>query len=48
MIAGSFALFLCATVAMGFANAANQLSRYTAADMYPETQRASAVATPRR
>ena len=43
VIVGSFALFLCATVAMGFANAANQLSRYSAADMYPETQRASAI-----
>ena len=39
----SFPLFLVATVAMGFANASNQLSRYTAADMYDETQRATAI-----
>jgi MFS family permease len=43
VIASSFPLFLLATVAMGFANSANQLSRYTAADMYPETRRASAI-----
>lgn len=40
---GSFPLFIVATAAMGCANAANQLSRYTAADMYPETGRASAI-----
>ena len=39
----SFPLFLVATVAMGFANASNQLSRYTAADMYEESQRATAI-----
>jgi len=39
----SFPLFIAATAAMGCANAANQLSRYTAADMYPESRRASAI-----
>ena len=39
----SFPLFIAATAAMGCANAANQLSRYTAADMYPESGRASAI-----
>lgn len=40
---GSFPLFIAATAAMGCANAANQLSRYTAADMYSERRRASAI-----
>lgn len=40
---GSFPLFIAATAAMGCANAANQLSRYAAADMYPESGRASAI-----
>ena len=43
VVLNSFPLFLVATVAMGFANASNQLSRYTAADMYPESQRATAI-----
>jgi MFS family permease len=43
VISASFPLFLLATVAMGFANAANQLSRYTAADMYVESRRATAI-----
>ena len=43
VVLSSFPLFIVATAAMGFANAANQLSRYTAADMYPETGRASAI-----
>ena len=43
VISSTFPLFLLATVAMGFANAANQLSRYTAADMYVETRRATAI-----
>jgi MFS family permease len=43
VVLASFPLFIAATAAMGCANAANQLSRYTAADMYPETGRASAI-----
>lgn len=43
LIAGSFAVFLVGTSLMGFANSANQLSRYTAADMYPVSRRASAI-----
>ena len=43
VVLSSFPLFLVATAAMGCANAANQLSRYTAADMYPEKGRASAI-----
>jgi MFS family permease len=43
VIAGSFPLFLLATVLMGCANASNQLSRYTAADMYDERGRATAI-----
>lgn len=43
VVVSSFPLFIAATAAMGFANAANQLSRYTAADMYPESSRASAI-----
>ena len=43
VVLASFPLFIAATAAMGCANAANQLSRYTAADMYPESGRASAI-----
>lgn len=43
VIVSSFPLFLVATVAMGFANSSNQLSRYTAADMYEESKRATAI-----
>ena len=43
VIVGSFPLFLFSTVFMGCANASNQLSRYTAADMYEETRRATAI-----
>jgi MFS family permease len=43
VVLGSFPLFIAATAAMGCANAANQLSRYTATDMYPESGRASAI-----
>lgn len=43
VILGSFPLFLIGTVLMGCANASNQLSRYTAADMYDETKRATAI-----
>ena len=43
VILGSFPLFLLSTIFMGCANASNQLSRYTAADMYDETKRATAI-----
>ena len=43
VILGAFPLFLVSTVLMGCANASNQLSRYTAADMYDETKRATAI-----
>jgi MFS family permease len=43
VVLSSFPLFILATAAMGCANAANQLSRYTAADMYPESGRAAAI-----
>ena len=43
VILGSFPLFLFSTVFMGCANASNQLSRYTAADMYEESKRANAI-----
>ncbi len=45
VIARSFPLLLLATVLMGFANSSNQLSRYTAADMFPPARRASAIGT---
>lgn len=45
LITGSFLVFLVGTLLMGFANSANQLSRYTAADMVPLSRRASAIGT---
>jgi MFS family permease len=45
LVGGSFAAFLLATALMGFANSANLLSRYAAADLYPLAQRASAIGT---
>ena len=45
LITGSFLVFLVGTLLMGFANAANLLSRYTAADMAPLSRRASAIGT---
>ncbi len=45
LILASFAVFLVGTLLMGFANSANQLSRYTAADMVPLSRRASAIGT---
>lgn len=45
LITGSFLVFLVGTFLMGNANAANQLSRYTAADMVPLSRRASAIGT---
>jgi MFS family permease len=45
VVVRSFPLLLLATVFMGFANSSNQLSRYTAADMFPPARRASAIGT---
>jgi MFS family permease len=45
VVVRSFPLLLVATVLMGFANSSNQLSRYTAADMFPPARRASAIGT---
>jgi MFS family permease len=45
LITGSFLIFLAGTALMGFANSANQLSRYAAADMFPLSRRASAIST---
>lgn len=41
--ARTFPLFLLATLLMGVASSANQLSRYAAADMFPVSRRASAI-----
>ena len=43
VITRSFPLLLVGTVLIGFGNASNQLSRYTAADMAPPARRASAI-----
>jgi MFS family permease len=43
IIGGSLLGMLVGTVLVGFGNASNQLSRYTAADLYPDTRRASAI-----
>jgi len=43
VITRSFPLLLGGTVLIGFGNSANQLSRYTAADMVPSARRASAL-----
>ena len=43
VIAGSLAWFIAGTILIGFGNASNQLSRYTAADLYPEERRASSI-----
>ena len=40
---GSFALFVPAVLVMGVGNAANHLSRYAAADIYPPDRRASGI-----
>ena len=39
----SLPLLLLGTFLIGFGNASNQLSRYAAADMYPDSRRASAI-----
>ena len=43
VVASSLALLLLGTVLIGFGNASNQLSRYTAADLVPPDRRASAI-----
>ena len=43
VVARSLPLLLAGTVLIGFGNASNQLSRYTAADMSPPDRRASAL-----
>ena len=43
VVTRSFPLLLVGTVLIGFGNASNQLSRYTAADMVPPERRASAI-----
>jgi MFS family permease len=43
VVADSFSLLLLGSVAIGFGNSSNQLSRYAAADMYPAKRRASAI-----
>ena len=43
VITRSFPLLLLGTTLIGFGNAANQLSRYAAADMVPPERRASAI-----
>ncbi len=43
IIGGSLLGLLVGTVFIGFGNASNQLSRYTAADLYPDHRRASAI-----
>jgi MFS family permease len=45
IVAGSLPLLLGGTLLIGFGNSSNQLSRYAAADMYPEHRRASAIGT---
>ncbi len=43
VVARSLPLLLLGMTLIGFGNSANQLSRYTAADLYPPTRRASAI-----
>jgi MFS family permease len=43
VIGVSLPLLLLGTFFIGFGNASNQLSRYAAADMYPDSRRASAI-----
>jgi MFS family permease len=45
VVVRSLPLLLLGTVLIGFGNSSNQLSRYTAADLFPETRRASAIGT---
>ena len=43
IVAASLPTLLVGTLLIGFGNASNQLSRYTAADLYPADRRASAI-----
>jgi MFS family permease len=43
VVASSILLLLVGTFLIGFGNASNQLSRYAAADLYPDERRASAI-----
>jgi MFS family permease len=43
VVIGSLPLLMAATFFIGFGNASNQLSRYAAADLYPDERRASAI-----
>jgi MFS family permease len=43
VLSSSLPMLLVGMVLIGFGNASNQLSRYAAADMYPEHRRASAI-----
>jgi MFS family permease len=43
IVGGSLSLLIVGTVLIGFGNSSNQLSRYTAADLYPPDRRASAI-----
>ena len=44
IVGRSLPLLMIGTLFVGFGNSSNQLSRYVAADMYPEHRRASAIA----
>jgi MFS family permease len=43
IVAHSFPILLLGCAGIGFGNSSNQLSRYAAADMYPDSRRASAI-----
>jgi MFS family permease len=45
IVGRSLPLLMIGTLFVGFGNSSNQLSRYVAADMYPEHRRASAIGT---
>jgi MFS family permease len=45
VVGRSFPLLIAAPLLMGFANSSSQLSRYTAADMFPLDRRATAIGT---
>jgi MFS family permease len=45
IVAASLPALLAGTFLIGFGNSSNQLSRYVAADMYPDHRRASAIGT---
>jgi MFS family permease len=45
IVGQSLPLLMIGTLLVGFSNSSNQLSRYAAADMYPDDRRASAIGT---